>query len=205
MEGDALLQLETVASGEDCERAVGMPDLHPGPGIPIGAAFAFRSTIHPRLVGSDAGCGALVVGLGKAKLTSSLERRIRAEFEQPPIPGHDSQELCREVWKHGPKALADFDISDTASYLGETLNDDDLMPSGELPSALYGAALGTIGGGNHFAEIGKVKTVVDKCAAEEMGAATKQRSTALPLGFSRTRQSAFGQMGSPEDPPRRCR
>jgi len=169
MEGDALLQLNTVASNEDCERAVGMPDLHPGPGIPIGAAFAFRSTIHPRLVGSDAGCGALVVALGKVKLTSNLERRIRAEFDQAPIPGHDSQEICREVWKHGPKALAGFDISDTTTYLGETLSEDELMPSGDLPSALYGAALGTIGGGNHFAEIGKVKTVVDKHAAESLG------------------------------------
>ena len=34
MEGDALEQLARVARFPGCRKAVGMPDLHPGPGIP---------------------------------------------------------------------------------------------------------------------------------------------------------------------------
>ncbi len=41
MEGKAPEQLGQVARLSGCEWAVGMPDLHPGRGIPIGAAFAF--------------------------------------------------------------------------------------------------------------------------------------------------------------------
>jgi release factor H-coupled RctB family protein len=37
--------------------AVGMPDLHPGKGYPIGAAFISQNLFYPYLVGSDVGCG----------------------------------------------------------------------------------------------------------------------------------------------------
>ncbi|CRI63257.1 Release factor H-coupled RctB family protein (fragment) [Thiocapsa sp. KS1] len=36
--------------------AVGLPDLHPGQGYPIGAAFLCE-LIYPALVGNDIGCG----------------------------------------------------------------------------------------------------------------------------------------------------
>ncbi|MET0409810.1 MAG: RtcB family protein, partial [Polyangiaceae bacterium] len=61
MESEAVSQLARVASHPDCLRAAGMPDLHPGRGIPIGAAFAFEGTVLPDLVGGDAGCGVLLV------------------------------------------------------------------------------------------------------------------------------------------------
>lgn len=177
LEGEAERQLEAVAANEDCRLAVGMPDLHPGPGIPIGAAFAFAKTVHPRLVGSDAGCGALFVGIDKHKVSSNVERRIRTEFESPFLDGVDREALCRAVWQRGPAGLVDFDISDVTCFLGETLAPEDIGESGELPSSLFGAALGTIGGGNHFAEVGQVKKVVDKEAAQALG--LRQGSIAL--------------------------
>lgn len=166
LEGEAIRQLEEVAQDDDCASAVGMPDLHPGPGIPIGAAFGFTQTIRPRLVGSDAGCGALVVGLGKVKLSSSLERRVRAEFARPPFAEENLDALCCSAWKHGPAALDDSGVSE---FLGALIGPDGLCESGDLPSSVYGSALGTIGGGNHFAEIGRVTDVVDKGAATELG------------------------------------
>jgi release factor H-coupled RctB family protein len=169
MEGEAVRQLDQVATAADCEMAVGMPDLHPGPGIPIGAAFGFRSTVHPRLVGSDAGCGALVVGLGKVKLTSALERRVRAEFQSPPLEEVDTEALCEAVWKKGPMGLVDFALGDVVDAVAEGLDADGHCESGELISPVFGSALGTIGGGNHFAEIGRVAKVVDRPAAEALG------------------------------------
>lgn len=169
MEGEALRQLDQIASDPDCATAVGMPDLHPGPGIPIGAAFGFSSSLRPRLVGSDAGCGALVVGLGKVKLTSALERRVRAEFAAAPLGDFDKAALCEAVWKHGPAGLRDFDFAEVVHALAEGLGGDGLIASGQLLSSVFGSALGTIGGGNHFAEIGRVADVVDKDAASALG------------------------------------
>ena len=53
IEGEALAQLEQTAALPGMARAVGMPDLHPGKGSPIGAAFASIGHFYPHLVGSD--------------------------------------------------------------------------------------------------------------------------------------------------------
>src|SRR5688572_2533871 len=50
IEADAVSQLRRIAGLPGCVRAVGMPDLHPGPGIPIGMATASTSHVHPTLV-----------------------------------------------------------------------------------------------------------------------------------------------------------
>ena len=57
MEGEALRQLDHAASLLGMEKAVGLPDLHPGKGIPVGAAFLSKDIIYPHLVGNDIGCG----------------------------------------------------------------------------------------------------------------------------------------------------
>ncbi|WP_336981232.1 RNA ligase RtcB family protein [Altererythrobacter fulvus] len=53
----ALDQLEACARYEGMERIVGLPDLHAGNGIAVGAAFWSQTRIWPHLVGSDIGCG----------------------------------------------------------------------------------------------------------------------------------------------------
>jgi release factor H-coupled RctB family protein len=57
IESAAVEQLRSVARLPGVRRAVGMPDLHPGHGAPIGAAFAVEGLLYPHLVGSDIGCG----------------------------------------------------------------------------------------------------------------------------------------------------
>jgi release factor H-coupled RctB family protein len=57
IEGEAIRQLEETARLPGMIRAVGLPDLHPGKGSPIGAAFLSKGLIRPALVGSDVGCG----------------------------------------------------------------------------------------------------------------------------------------------------
>ena len=53
----ALDQLETTSRLEGMDRVVGLPDLHAGNGIAVGAAFWSQKRIWPHLVGSDIGCG----------------------------------------------------------------------------------------------------------------------------------------------------
>jgi release factor H-coupled RctB family protein len=53
----ALDQLDATAHLEGMARIVGLPDLHAGSGIAVGAAFWAQDRIWPHLVGSDIGCG----------------------------------------------------------------------------------------------------------------------------------------------------
>lgn len=100
MEGDALQQLRTMAKLPHMKLAVGLPDLHPGKGCPVGAAFWSTDTFYPFLIGNDIGCG--------------------MAFWQTTLP------------------VAKAKIQKWLKKL-------DLESEGEM--------MGTIGGGNHFAEL----------------------------------------------------
>lgn len=187
MEGDAIRQLGRVAQMDDCVAAVGMPDLHAGPGIPIGAVLAFGDTVHPHLVGSDAGCGAQLVAFTKLKVHGdALERRVREAFAEPvlgslifDVDGElDELGLLDAVWHRGAAALAERDVPGELAAYAETLVEPSWLPaSAELPAALaqpgFARALGTIGGGNHFVELGRVAELADAAAAEELGLARR--------------------------------
>lgn len=53
----ALDQLTRTAALPGIARVVGLPDLHAGRGIAVGAAFWSPDQLYPRLVGGDIGCG----------------------------------------------------------------------------------------------------------------------------------------------------
>jgi release factor H-coupled RctB family protein len=136
IEGEAVQQLERTAKLPGMVAAIGMPDLHPGKGSPIGAAFVCEGQIYPYLVGNDIGCG-------MALWTTSLKQR--------------KQKLDR--WA---ERLGDLDgpwEGDTAAFLAER---------GVAPTS-HDASLGTIGGGNHFAELQQVDEVHDAEAWAQLG------------------------------------
>ncbi len=181
MEGEALTQLARAAGMPDCVAAVGMPDLHAGPGIPIGVALAFSTTIHPHLVGGDAGCGARVISLGKLKLRGDqLERRVREHFADPvlgsliDVDETDELALLEAVWTGGSRAIANMRVDEELAEFAERDPEPDWLPaSAPLPEFLadagFARALGTIGGGNHFVELGRLGKLVDRDAAAAMG------------------------------------
>lgn len=58
IEGEALEQLKQTSTLPYMKNIVGMPDLHPGKGSAVGAAFLTQDNmIYPHLIGSDIGCG----------------------------------------------------------------------------------------------------------------------------------------------------
>ncbi len=67
-EGSAVDQLYHSAGLCGIKRAVALPDLHPGRGIPVGAAFFSQGRIYPHLIGNDIGCG---IGLWQSTLKHS--------------------------------------------------------------------------------------------------------------------------------------
>jgi release factor H-coupled RctB family protein len=171
MEGDALRQLAGIAREPGCVRAVGLPDLHPGPGVPIGAAFAFTRGMRPDLVGGDAGCGARVVGVPRVRHRGDdLERRVWEATEGPAIPDADPAALLAATWSGGARGLGAVPgVPDSLVALAES--EPALAPLSATPpdDPELGAALGTIGGGNHFLEASRVGAVVDREAAAAVG------------------------------------
>lgn len=133
IEGAAVQQLEKAATLPGMRRAVGLPDLHPGKGSPIGAAFLTEGWLYPTLVGNDIGCG---IGLWRTSLSAKAPKR--------------------EQWADRLRQLDDTWDGDSLAFLTER----GLAPSG------FEHSLGTIGGGNHFAELQSVAEVIDaeRCA-----------------------------------------
>jgi len=149
IEGEAVRQLKLTAALPGMKRAVGMPDLHPGKGTPIGAAFHSEGVIYPHLVGNDIGCG---MGLWQTDLSL---RKFK---------------LDRAV-----KKLAGLE----GAWDGDA---EPLLRAGGLPASLASDALGTIGGGNHFAELQRADTVVDKERFEALGLCSEQATLLVHSG-----------------------
>ncbi|MBB1518680.1 RNA ligase RtcB family protein [Aquipseudomonas guryensis] len=138
IEGKAIQQLETTARLPGMQRVAGMPDLHPGRGYPVGAAFFSIGRLYPALVGNDIGCGMALwrTDIPTAKLhLDKLEKRL-GSLDAP----------LDEDWA---EAIAAFG----------------------LPACGHERSLGTIGGGNHFAELQQLDLSYDDAALERLGIA----------------------------------
>ena len=128
IEGEAVRQLYAAAKLEGLRLAVGFPDLHPGKGSPVGAAFLTEGVIYPHLIGGDIGCGMALFKTDLLRRDAKLQRwaNLRFDLEHP-----------------------------QDDYAGHFLAEH------ELESTDFDAALGTLGGGNHFAEVQAVEKVFD--------------------------------------------
>ena len=140
IEGRAVQQLEKTAELPGMIRAVGMPDLHPGRGYPIGAAFLSQERFYPALVGNDIGCG---MSLWTTDVTV---RKTKPEKLARKLTGLDAP--LNDDW---------------SALLADQMTDRGLETTG------FERSLGTIGGGNHFAEFQKVDEVFDLETFSELG------------------------------------
>lgn len=175
IESEAVRQLNHTAELPGVRLAVGLPDLHPGKGHPVGAAFVTEGAIYPYLVGNDIGCG---MGLWRTDL---LRRKAKRDRWADKISG------LEEPW--------DGDLSEARR--AET-----------LPPTDFDKSLGTIGGGNHFAELQAVEKVEDaeefaKLGLEEESLLLLVHSGSRGLGESTLRAyvDAHSDAGTPAEGP----
>ncbi len=139
IEGDAIQQLKQVARLEGMQQVVGLPDLHPGRGYPIGAACFSESLLYPALVGNDIGCGMSLYQ------TSVDARKVKQDKWEKALrqKAFNEQERWSEL---GTERLKDRLNARCSSSSIDTSWLDEFRHS-----------LGTIGGGNHFAEFQRIK------------------------------------------------
>jgi release factor H-coupled RctB family protein len=85
IEGEAVRQLYATAKLDGVRLAVGFPDLHPGKGTPVGAAFVTEGVIYPHLIGGDIGCGMALFKTDLVRRDAKLDRwaALRFNLEHP--------------------------------------------------------------------------------------------------------------------------
>ncbi len=141
IEGEAVRQLYATAKLDGVRLAVGFPDLHPGKGTPIGAAFVTEGVIYPHLIGGDIGCGMALFRTDLVRRDAKLDRWAKLQFDLE----HPWDEFV-------------------SGFLAEH----------DLESTEFDSALGTIGGGNHFAELQTVEKVLDAEELKKLGLSQQQ-------------------------------
>src|SRR6187399_3005022 len=80
IEGEAVRQLYATAKLDGMRRAVGFPDLHPGKGSPVGAAFVTEGVVYPHLIGGDIGCGMALFRTDLVRRDAKLDRWAKSQF-----------------------------------------------------------------------------------------------------------------------------
>ena len=171
------------------------PDFHQGAGIPIGTVLETGGFAVPQAVGNDVNCGMRLMAtvLTRQQIAprlDALERELRHVFfeggRQIALTAAQREALLRE----GLPGLLDAGRAGAAGLLGQVdraAEEDNLQRMhgrGGYPAALlrdfadyvagsggvsYDSMIGSLGGGNHFAEIQYVRRVLDRAAAHAWG------------------------------------
>jgi len=137
----AIRQLTNSAALPGITMAVGQPDLHPGTKFPIGAVFVSKEWLHPPLIGSDIGCGMSYYRVSLPR--TLLEGKAACQRVAETLRGLEGPWLGtreREAWLGGEGNATGIERFDQA--------------------------LGTIGAGNHFAEVQTVEEGVEVAGGE---------------------------------------
>lgn len=177
MEDAAIAQLLTTSQLEGMQRVAGMPDLHPGRGYPVGAAFFSVGRFYPALIGNDIGCGMALWQTDLKTASVSLDKLDRRVGN---IDGAMDDEALRAQ----------------------------AMAAHGVVGGVHEASLGTIGGGNHFAEFQQVDTVFDADALSALGIDAKRLLLLVHTGSRglgervlRSHVDAFGHRGLADGSP----
>jgi tRNA-splicing ligase RtcB (3'-phosphate/5'-hydroxy nucleic acid ligase) len=135
LEDDALVQFNSAMEQPFSVAGALMPDAHTGYSLPIGAVVATDGVIVPAWVGYDIGCGmcALKLSVGAETIRNVSEEIYKAIYKKIPV-GFNINNTESEYDAGG------LELTKVGKEIAENKN--------------YLRALGSLGGGNHFIEIG---------------------------------------------------
>lgn len=134
LEDESIRQFEDCLRMEGCIQGALMPDAHSGYTAPIGSVLKFQSKISPQLVGYDIGCGMCSV-LTNVK-TSDITQKQLVQIKDTiisTIPVGNNRHKREQTY---------INNLPTTQFLDSVLTS----------TGIY--QLGTLGGGNHFIELG---------------------------------------------------
>ena len=134
LESASLEQIKAVCDRPEfaCSKIRIMPDVHAGMGCTIGTTMTITDKIVPGMVGVDIGCGMETIQLAEKDIDyGALDALIRREIPS----GKDVRE------SHHP--------------LNNDIDLTRLKIAGEVKLERARRSIGTLGGGNHFIEVGR--------------------------------------------------
>ncbi len=185
-EEQSLEQLIDAASLEGVLSPVlGMPDIHSGFGLPIGGVMAMdaeNGLVSAGAVGMDINCGVRLLksslncqdldDIMLKKLIRAIERRVPGGIGQTSRHANLIKANLDAILKRGVPQLVEMGIGSADDL--DSIEDRGCMKGARLETlssrALKRALqLSTIGGGNHFIEIGCIEKIYDREAANAYG------------------------------------
>ena len=178
--------------------SIAMPDIHWGYGFPIGGVAAMdaeEGVVSPGGVGYDINCGVrlLRTSLRREDLAGRLREVVKRFFDSIPTgvgaARRDlqlSQRELRGVLEEGARWAVDAGFGDESDLA--TIEEGGRLPGADpdevTDRAFHRGAnqLGTLGSGNHFAEILYVAEVFDREAADAFGLTEGQVTVMIHSG-----------------------
>eukprot|EP00878_Enallax_costatus_P005341 GHUV01005610.1.p1 GENE.GHUV01005610.1~~GHUV01005610.1.p1 ORF type:complete len:431 (+),score=152.10 GHUV01005610.1:758-2050(+) len=168
------------------QRSIALPDVHSGYGFAIGNVAAFdmknpEAVVSPGGVGFDINCGVRLIrtNLSVADVEPLKEQLAQSLFDHIPV-GVGSQGIIPTTAKDLEAALEmgmDWSLREGYSWAedkehceeyGRMLNADPSKVSARAKKRGL-PQMGTLGAGNHYAEIQVVEEIYDEAAARKMG------------------------------------
>lgn len=134
LEQEALNQFNSAMEQEFVVSGALMPDAHAGYSLPIGAVVATKDVVVPAWVGYDIGCGMCA---------------LKLEGIDPDDVISKSGEIFEAIYKNIPVGFSVNQTSIDYSLDGLTEKGKQIAVAKK-----YDRAIGSLGGGNHFIEIG---------------------------------------------------
>ncbi len=177
---------------------IGMPDIHTGFGLPIGGVMAMdpaNGLISAGAVGMDINCGVRLLQtniLAKEvdkdilkKLISAIGSRVPSGVGEKSKHASLTKKYFRKLVKNGVPFLVelgygrseDIDVIESRGWM-----DGADMAAVSKKAEERGLQLSTIGGGNHFIEIGYVNKVFDQTIASTMNIQSGQLTVLIHTG-----------------------
>ncbi len=177
---------------------VGMPDIHTGFGLPIGGVMAVAAdsgVVSAGAVGMDINCGVRLLRTNIAADSldqPTLRELINAIVKRVPTGVGKTSRQAALVKKNFYRYLVEGAPFLIAEGFGRPADLECIEEGGVLagadPGAVSeravkrGAQLSTIGGGNHFIELGRVDQVFEPAAEEYLGLAEGQLTVMIHTG-----------------------
>jgi tRNA-splicing ligase RtcB (3'-phosphate/5'-hydroxy nucleic acid ligase) len=177
---------------------VAMPDIHQGYGFPVGAVAAVdaqEGVVSPGGVGYDINCGVRLMALGIGRqelggrlgpLMDELARSVPTGTGRGGAVHLDDAALDRILAEGAAEAVDAHGLGERRDLLH---TESGGVLGGADPAAVSARAkrrgrdqLGTLGSGNHFLELGEVKSVADAAAAEALGLSEGQVTALVHTG-----------------------
>lgn len=177
LEQEALNQFESAMQQPFVVRGALMPDAHAGYSLPIGAVVATDGVVLPAWVGYDIGCG-----------MCALPTSYNAD---------DVREKAKEIFDGIYKAVP---VGFSHNARNTEWNEGDILPRTAKMTEIFDKnglrQLGSLGGGNHFIEVGSDETgkvwIVLHSGSRGIGHATASHYMRVASGDGKAREGHFG-------------